>query len=541
MYKSQQGGTGKSYSKSQHSFAVAQPTVQRERSTIDRPSRTITAIDAAFLYPCLIDEVLPGDTFQVNANVKAWLATPLKPFLDNLYINTFYFFVPNRLVWENWEKFQGEQDSPGDSVSFVVPQLEYAGGTAAGENKLADYMGLPTIGVNKEVNALPFRGYNLIYNYFFRDQNLQDAVTEDRGDANSLESNHVLLKRGKRKDYITGALPWPQKPGVGLTPGIISGVVPVTSTGASVRWEDQSANESTFKQDSVVNGLAMTPSAPDVLVDDEAIKFGSVTGLEADLDTAEANTINQLRQSIAIQQLLELDARSGTRYSEQLKARFGVTSPDHRLQRPEYLGGGQINIAVSPVPGTNQNGSGPGVGALGAFGGGQGSAGGFTHSFTEHGFVIGLVSLRSDLSYQEGIPRFWSRQTRYDYAEPALMHLGEQVVNNQEVFVSNDDDIDFGPVNGVWGYQERFSEYKYGNSMITSIMRSTSPTPLDQWHLGEQFLTKPTLNAAFIVDNPPVDRVIAVPSEPHVLMDLWFGNRCTRVMPVFNTPGLTRL
>lgn len=545
MYKSQKGGTGKSFSKSQHSFAVAQPTVSRERSTIDRPSRTLTAIDSSIIYPILVDEVLPGDTFKLTCQMKAWLATPLKPFLDNLYINTFFFFVPNRLVWNNWIYFQGQQDTPGDTTDFTVPQIDVAGGSAAGANKLADYMGIPTIATTKEVNALPFRGYNLIYQEFFRDQNLQNEVTLDKGDANSTEANHVLLRRGKRKDYITGSLPWPQKPHDVLStlPGVISGVVPVTATGQTIRMADQSGNESELESATATVSILFS-GTPDTLDTAEDLKFGTVTGLEADLDTAVSNTINQLRQSIAIQQLLELDARGGTRHIEQIKARFGVTSSDYRLQRPEYLGGGQINISVSPVPGTN-NASGaspPGVGDLGAFGGASGNCGGFTHSFTEHGYVLGLVSARSDISYQEGIPRHWSRLTRFDYYEPALAHLGEQPVYNQEVFVSNVDVDDIGAL-AVWGYQERFAEYKYGNSMITSIMRSNHATPIDFWHLGERFTTAPTLNAAFIVDNTldVLDRAIVVATEPQILMDCYFTNKCTRVMPVFNTPGLTRL
>ncbi len=528
-------------SRSQHSFSVAQPTVSRERSTIDRPSRTLSAIDGSKIYPMLIDEVLPGDTFKLTCQMKGWLATPIKPFLDNLYINTFFFFVPNRLVWDNWIYFQGQQDTPGDTVDFTVPQIDIAGGVVAGENKLADYMGIPTRALTKEVSALPFRMYNLIYQEFFRDQNLQNAVTLDKGDANSTEANHVILKRGKRKDYITGCLPWPQKPSDALstTPGIISGTVPVTTTDTTILFEDSSGNESAIEEFGS-QGFRAT-NTPDTLDTSEDIRFGSVTGLEANLDTATANTINQLRQSIAIQQLLELDARGGTRHIEQIKARFGVTSSDYRLQRPEYLGGGQININVQPISSNSLTGSGV-IGQLGATGSLEGSGGGFTHSFTEHGYVIGLVSMRTDLTYQEGIPRHWSRLTRFDYYEPALAHLGEQPVYNQEVFVSNVDADDIGPL-GVWGYQERFAEYKYGNSMITSIMRSGANTPIDFWHLAEEFGTAPTLNATFIEDTciTTLDRAISVLDEPQVILDCYFSNQCTRVMPVFNTPGLTRL
>jgi len=534
MYKSSKSTAGRGMARQQHSFAVAQTGINRERSSIDRPSRTLTAIDGAYIYPVLVDEVLPGDTFQLQMQIKGWLATPLLPFLDNLYISTFFFFVPNRLVWDNWKYFQGEKDNPGDTTTYSVPQIDILGGFDTGVNKLADYMGIPTIATTFEVNAMPFRGYNLIYNEFFRDTNLQDSVTEDKGDANSTEANHVLLKRGRRKDYLTGALPWPQRGTV--EPGIISGVVPVQTTDTSILFEDESGNESTLTHDTTVTPKITHTGVPDTFDVGEALRFGSVTGLEANLATATANTINQLRLSVAIQHVLELDARAGTRLTEQIKARFGVTSADSRLQRPEYLGGGQVNVSMTPVPGTNQGPDPQDVGRLGAYGMVNGSAGGFTHSFTEHGYILGLVNLRADYTYSEGVPRHWMRTTRYDYYEPSFAHLGEQAVLNREIFVSNDsNDV------ATWGFQERFSEYKYGNSMVTSILRPNAFTSIAQWHLGEEFQTLPTLGAAFIVDNPPIDRVISVTSEPHFILDCYFSNRTTRVMPVFNTPGLTRL
>jgi len=527
-----------SFTKQQHSFSVVQPTVARERSTFDRPSRTITAIDGAFLYPILIDEVLPGDTFQLRANLMGWLATPLKPFLDNLIVSTFFFFVPNRLVWENWQKFQGEKINPGDVTTYTIPQMNIAGDPEVGEGLLADYMGIPTRAFTFDVSALPFRGYNLIWNEFFRDTNLQDSIVVDRDDADSTESDYVIKKRGRRKDYLTGCLPWPQRPGDGLTPGIISGTVPVISVGDG---QPTFTNDGETTIRSLVGFTASSTASWDANFAANATVEWVDTKLVADLDTAQANTINQLRQSVAIQQLLELDARAGTRYPEQLKARFGVTSSDQRLQRPEYLGGGTQNVSVTPVPATSQNTAEPvHVGDLAGFGNVNGSAGGFTHSFTEHGYVIGLINLRTDYTYSEGVQRHWSRLTRYDFFEPALAHLGEQPVYNQEIFVSNVDVDDRGPL-GVWGYQERFAEYKYGNSMCTSIMRPGAENPIAQWHLGELFGSPPTLNDAFIQDNPPIDRVIQVQNEAHLLVDIWFDNKTTRVMPVFNTPGLTRL
>ncbi len=540
MYKQTQ--KHKSLTNKQHSFTHVETGINRERSTIDRDSRTTTAIDGGPLYPIYVDEVLPGDTYQLRCQTKGWLSTPIVPFLDNIYVSTFFFFVANRLVWSNWQKFQGETDDPGDSVDFTIPQIEIAGGVSS-TGSLADYMGIPLNALTKKVNALPFRGVNLIWNEFFRDTHLQDSVTVDKGDADSLESNYASpLPRGRRKDYLTSCLPYPQAPGVGVLPGVISGVIAVTPTAAgTITLEDAGGVE---------RGVESNTGTTDLRFGSQPLANGIIswpivapTNLEVNLDSAAANNINQLRQSIAIQQLLELDARGGNRYTEQLKARFGVTSSDQRLQRPEYLGGGQSNISMHPVPGTNQGPESPQtVGRLGAFGALEGNGGGFTHSFTEHGFIIGFVNIRTDYTYFEGLPRFWSRESRYDFYEPSLSHLGEQPVYNQEILVSNVDATDFGPL-GVFGYQERFGEYKYGNSMVTGKIRPNATAGLGWWTLAEMFTSLPSLNAAFIEDNPSqgIDRVLAVPSEPHLIMDLYFKNRHTRVMPVHNTPGLTRL
>lgn len=513
-----------------HDFANAQPGVSMERSTLSRPSRTITAFDANNLVPILVDEVLPGDTYKLTCQVLAWLATPLKPFLDNLILTVHFWFVPNRLGWDNWQRFQGEQINPGDSTSFTVPQIDIAGGQA-GVSKLADYFGIPLIATTYEVNALPFRAYNRIWTDFYRDQNLQNSLTLDTGDANSTEANHVIKKRGKQKDYLTGALPFAQKGDV--VPSTLSGTVPVTSTTAGKPTFDVGgAVDSAFENLSAGNRAIYVV---DAAAGQSDVTWGTTTGLEADLSTGTGATVNALRTSIAIQHVYELDARGGTRHPEQLKARWGVTSQDFRLQRPEYLGGGSTPISVTPIPKTSGAVSGI-VGELAGFGVGQGNCGAFTHSFVEHGYVIALASVRSDLTYQEGVARHWNYSTRFDYYEPAFAGLGEQAVYNREIFVSNDaNDL------LVWGYQERGAHMKYGRSMVTGIMNGNFDTPLDQWHLAELFETLPTLNASFIEGNTPVDRVIAVVTEPHIIMDAYFSNQCTRVMPVHNTPGLNRL
>lgn len=522
-----------------HSFTVVETGINRERSSFNRDSRHLTTIDSAYLYPLFLDEVLPGDTFQVRAQIKGWLATPLLPFLDNLYLDTFYFFVPNRLVWDNWKYFQGEKVDPSDTTTYQVPQIMVGSGDPDDmSNRLETYFGLPGKMHDFEVNAMPFRDYNLIYNEFFRDQFLQDSVDEDKGDANSLIADHVLLKRGKRKDYINGCLPFAQAgPDVTINLGTSAPVItagdgkPEFTIDGTDEYRLRTAEAGQTKHTIFTDGIAV-PSA-----DSDATWYD--TKLQADLTAATASTVNQLRERIAIQQVLELDARAGRRLNEQIQARFGVTPPDYRLQRPEYLGGSSQNISVTPVPNTSAANSGT-VGTLHGFGHVNGSGGGFTQSFTEHGFVMMLANIRADYTYFEGIERHWRRLDRYDYYEPAFAHLGEQEVLNSEVVVSGlsggsaTDDLTFG-------YQERFAEYKYGKNIVSGLMAPSVTGNIAQWHLAEYFNTLPTLGAAFIVDNPPVDRVIAVPSEPQLIIDVAFANRCTRVMPVFNTPGLRRL
>lgn len=514
----------------QHTFAVAEAGVSRERSTFQRDSRTLTAIDAGIIYPILVDEVLPGDTHSLQCGLSGVLSTPLRPFKDNLYVETHYFFCPNRLVWSNWQKFQGEKDNPDDVTTYTVPQIELPGGLSA-MSALSDYMGIPTISVDQKVNALPFRMYNLIWKEYYRDQFLQDSPVVDLDDADSDTADYFLRRRGRRKDYLTGCLPSPQA-GDAVTLSL-GDSAPVVSAGSGAVMMDIGGNSDVgVSSFATTNNLTLDQTVPTTTIG----VWASPTNLETDLTGATSITVNALRQSVAIQQLLELDQRGGLRYREQLKARFGVTTPDFRLQRPEYLGGGSQNISVTPVPGTNQANPATGVGYLGGFAQIHGSGGSFTHSFTEHGYIIGLVSMRADYSYQEGLQRHWSRETRYDYYEPALAHLGEQPVYNREIFVSNDANDAL-----VWGYAERFSEYKYGHSQITSVMRSTSTVPIDFWHLGEEFGSLPTLGNTFIQENPPLDRALVVTTEPQVILDCYFANKTTRVMPVFNTPGLTRL
>ena len=516
---------------SQHSFAQV-PKVEVQRSTFLRNRNYKTTFDSGYLVPFLVDEVLPGDTFNLQATLLARLATPLKPVMDNMYLDTHFFFVPNRLLWDHWEEFQGQQASPADSIDYLVPQVTAPAGTGWTAHSLGDYFGIPTGVAGLAANALPFRAYNKIYQEWFRDQNLQNAVPLVSDDNGDLATHYTLRRRGKRHDYFTSCLPWPQK-GPAVTMGLGS-TAPVVSDGSNPTFIWAGAPDKNMTYRNIGGNATAIFSGSPTGIDGGVVKFGSVTGLKADLAAASLVTINDLRQSIQLQRLLERDARGGTRYVEILKSHWGVVSPDFRLQRPEYLGGSSSPINVTAIPQTSSTPTtGTPQGNLAAFGVHQGRSG-FTKSFVEHGFIIGLLSVRADLTYQQGLNRMWSRRTRYDFAMPVLAHLGEQAVLRKEIYATgvaaNDD--------AVFGYQERFGEYRYGQSLITGKFRSTYATPLDMWHLSQEFGTAPTLGPTFIEENPPIDRVVAVPSEPQFLLDSYIECRCTRALPMYGVPGL---
>lgn len=520
-----------------HMFSEV-PQVQIPRSTFDRSHGYKTTFDAGYLIPIFLDEALPGDTFAVNMSAFARLATPKFPIMDNMRMETFFFAVPMRLVWANWQKFCGERKNPTDSTDYTIPHISVA---AAANETIFDYMGLPTkVTQAYNVSSLPFRAYNLIYNEWFRDQNLQDSLPVKTDDTTDLMSAYSLQRRGKRHDYFTSALPWLQKgDAVQLSLGSEAPVLglgkqtQVFTTGPHSRYESGTYTGTV----SYARSSAIDMSGNDTNYNvEEHPDHAGYPYVRADLANATSSTVNELRQAIQVQRILERDARSGTRYTEIVQSHFGVISPDQRLQRPEYLGGGSSPVNISPVAQTVTDATNF-TGQLGAFATTAFTGHGFTKSFTEHCIIIGLVNVRADLSYQYGIDRMWSRETRFDFYWPTLAHLGEQDVKNKEIFI-NDASISSGDSEKVFGYQERYAEYRYKPSKITGKFRSNDDQSLDAWHLAQEYTNMPVLHPAFIEDNPPVDRVIAIPSEPHFIFDSYFSMRCVRPMPVYSVPGL---
>lgn len=549
-----------------HRFSDA-PAMYMKRTKFDRSHVYKTTFNSGKLIPVFIDEVLPGDTTRMSINYFARLATPIKPIMDNIYLDWFFFFVPNRLVWEHWQNFCFEQEDPDDSTDYVIPTVSATGNSEnAYIGSLWDYFGLPvnTSGNLSGINALPFRGVYLIWNEWFRDENLQKSVKIQKGDTNEVldsarsseqpswvfSSGANIIPglacppRGKRHDYFTSALPWTQK-GPGVSVGL-AGTAPIQGT-ATLTMPNGVAIYTSGKSDFLANmpGTLNKAGSEELYQTsaDIGVRAGtgntSVSGVSsygwfANLDESSIFTINSLRTAFQMQKFYERLARGGSRYTEVLRSFFGVVSPDARLQRPEFLGSFTKMVNVNPIAQTSATDDTSPQGNLSAYGVTAAKFHGFTKSFVEHGYIFGFVCARADLTYQQGINKMWLRSTVYDFYWPTFAHLGEQAIELREIYAQGSD-----ADTTVFGYQERYAEYRYKPSQITGKFRSSvTGGTLDKWHLSQFFKSAPTLNEEFIVENPPIERIIAVPSEPEFLLDVGFRYTTVRPMPMFSTPGL---
>lgn len=535
---------------SEYNFAQ-NPQVGVSRSRFQRNSDNKTTFNTGDLIPIYLDEVLPGDTHQVDVACVMRMATPIFPVMDNAYCDFYFFFVPNRLLWEHWKEFMGENKETAwtPKTEYSVPQVTApAGGWE--EGTLADYLGLPTKVEGISVSALPGRAYGLIYNEWFRNQNVTqptlvevtDATTTGKNDGSATNDSAITLakplKAAKVFDYYTGALPEPQKGEPITVP--LSGNAPINLYNkndeilySKVRLTTNGTyTDSKYKE---LTGDKSVGHPITLMLSNNPVSDAAETAyLRADLTSVTAATINQLRQAFQIQKLLEKDARGGTRYREVLREHFGVISPDSRMQIPEYLGGYRLPINVSQVIQTSSTDGTSPLGNTAALSVTTMNKPMFTKSFTEHGFIMGLAVVRTDQTYQQGIERMWSRKGRYDYYWPVLANIGEQAILNKEIYAQGNAKDD-----EAFGYQEAWADYRYKPSKVTGLFRSNAQQSLDAWHYAQDYDALPTLSTAWMEQGEAeMKRTLAVQSQPDFIADFYFMNRTTRCMPVYSIPGL---
>lgn len=526
------------------------PQVGVSRSRFQRNSDNKTTFNTGDLIPVYLDEVLPGDTHQIDVACVMRMATPIFPVMDNAFCDFYFFFVPNRLLWEHWKEFMGENKETAwtPKTEYSVPQVTAPTGGWA-EGTLADYLGLPTKVEGISVSALPGRAYGLIYNEWFRNQNVTqptlvevtDATTTGKNDGSATNDSAITLakplKAAKVFDYYTGALPEPQKGEPIALP--LGGTAPVKNYATEELKAVRNLDE-IWSYGAIVD----TNPEPELgykigwQKEGKPVMFGFNTRhngfLGADLSSVTSATINQLRQAFQIQKLLEKDARGGTRYREVLREHFGVISPDARMQIPEYLGGYRLPINVSQVIQTSSTDSTSPQGNTAALSVTTMNKSMFTKSFTEHGFIMGLAVVRTDQTYQQGIERMWSRKGRYDYYWPVLANIGEQAILNKEIYAQGS-----AADEEAFGYQEAWADYRYKPSKVTGLFRSNAQQSLDAWHYAQDYSALPTLSTAWMEQNDTeMKRTLAVQSQPDFIADFYFMNKTTRCMPVYSIPGL---
>lgn len=523
------------------------PQVDVSRSRFQRNSDNKTTFNTGDLIPIYLDEVLPGDTHQIDLACVMRMATPIFPVMDNAFCDFYFFFVPNRLLWEHWKEFMGENRETAwtPKTEYSVPQVTAPVGGWE-EGTLADYLGLPTKVEGISVSALPGRAYGLIYNEWFRNQNVTqptlvevtDATTTGKNDGNATNDSAITLakplKAAKVFDYYTGALPEPQKGEPIQLPmqGNAELKLYTLDGNSEITWPKPSSTAATLSGFTEILGINGKQTGLRV----DANRNGSTNMgmLKADMSSVTAATINQLRQAFQIQKLLEKDARGGTRYREVLREHFGVISPDSRMQIPEYLGGYRLPINVSQVIQTSATDSTSPQGNTAALSVTTMNKGMFTKSFTEHGFVMGLAVVRTDQTYQQGIERMWSRKGRYDYYWPVLANIGEQAILNKEIYAQGS-----AKDEEAFGYQEAWADYRYKPSKVTGLFRSNAQQSLDAWHYAQDYNALPTLSTEWMEQgDAEMKRTLARNDQPDFIADFYFMNRTTRCMPVYSIPGL---